>query len=177
MFDSDPTVMTMTAVFEPTDDYRVELRRIWNAALPLLVVCMLNPSTADDNGNDPTILTLIHFARLWGYGGLLVVNLYSFCSSSPVTMLSAIDPIGPRNRLYVGKAIAYANGTTKRILVAWGNDGTNAPLKPWIIDHCLASQVRMTCLGMTASGEPKHPMARGLHRIPRDKQPEDWIPF
>lgn len=25
------------------------------------------------------------------------------------------------------------------------------------------------CLGITASGAPKHPMARGRHRIPRDQ--------
>jgi hypothetical protein len=165
--------MQMTAVFGGWDNiYRYELRRIWDDKLPLLVVCMLNPSTADHQSNDPTILTLIHFAKLWGYGGLLIVNLFAFRSSSPAAMFKAEDPIGLRNGDYLHLAILYARDNGARMLAAWGNDGNERAF--WTIERALNLGVELISLGTTQSGAPKHPMARGLHRIARDQQPIVW---
>ncbi|AMX93747.1 MULTISPECIES: DUF1643 domain-containing protein [Mesorhizobium] len=165
--------MQMTAVFGGWDNiYRYELRRVWNADLPMLVVCMLNPSTADHQKNDPTILALIHFAKLWGYGGLLIVNLYAFRSSSPAVMFKAEDPVGPYNLNSVHAAILYAHNHGGKMLAAWGNDGQDPSF--WFIERALNLGVELICLGTTRSGAPKHPMARGLHRIPRDQQPITW---
>lgn len=155
----------------PNDCYRVELRRIWDDTKPLLVVCMLNPSTADSRINDPTILTLIHFGKLWGYGGLLVVNLRSFRSSKPEDMYAARDSEGPDNHDYIRAALRYAHETKRPALAAWGNAKVSAEkfmreAEIWNVD--------LICLGTTLSGQPKHPLARGLHRVPRDQQPILW---
>ena len=81
--------MRKSAVISACGIYRIELRRIWDDAKPVLIVCMLNPSRADDQRNDPTVLALIHFASLWGYGGILIINLFSYRSSSPAEMMAA----------------------------------------------------------------------------------------
>jgi hypothetical protein len=39
---------------------------------------MLNPSTADGTDDDATIRKCMKFARAWGYGGILVVNLLAW---------------------------------------------------------------------------------------------------
>lgn len=171
---SDLFGMKMMAGFSgPADCYRDHLIRCWDDKVQLLVVCMLNPSTADHQTNDPTILTLIHFAKLWGHGGLLVVNLCAFRSSSPAMMRAAADPVGPENDKALLNAMMYARASG-RILVAWGNDGDFLGRDDWFCERALSLGLSLICLGTTRSGAPKHPMARGLHRIPRDQQPLTW---
>jgi hypothetical protein len=166
--------MMMTAVI--VDCWRYELKRIWDDTLPLLVVCMLNPSNADHERNDPTILTLIHFAKLWGYGGIWVVNLFAFRASSPAEMMKEdyFDAVGPLNHGYHSDAISYAKANGRSALAAWGNDGTHYDAGAYFSAFAKTAGVDLVCLGTTQSGQPKHPLARGLHRIPRDQQPIVW---
>lgn len=168
--------MQMTAYFSGVDDcYRDELRRIWNDELPLLVVCMLNPSIADAERNDPTILALIHFAKLWGYGGLLIVNLYSLRTPSPAEMMRHPEPIGSGNSKAINAALDYARANGGQVLAAWGNDGGFDGRDEWFCS--VATKIYaldLICLGVTKGWKPKHPMARGKHRIPRDQQPIVW---
>lgn len=165
--------MKSSAVLSDCGAYRYELRRIWEPDLPMLAVCMLNPSRADDEINDPTILALIHFAKLWGYGGILIVNLYGFRSSSPAEMFKQGGAaIGTENYRYTAAAVHYAKANGGKLLVAWGNGGKarSAFFAEWV--RC--QDVELICLGITRDGSPKHPMARGKHRIPRNQQPMTW---
>lgn len=138
----------------------------------MLVVCMLNPSTADADANDPTILTLIHFGKLWGYGGIFVVNEKAYRSSSPAEMQRQDDPRGPDNGRSVKLAVRYARDNKRPVLAAWGNGGTGKLLT----ELAYQEGVPLICLGTTQDGSPKHPLARGVHRIPRDQQPIAWSP-
>lgn len=167
--------MRRTAVFsdDPLKLYRLELRRVWDDRLPLLPVCMLNPSWADDEKEDMTLLTLIHFARLWGYGGLLIVNLYAYRASQPNEMFKMGEAaVGKDNERYLASAVLYARENGGKILVAWGNDGQERAR--WFTRCVEMHGVQMVCLGTTQNGSPKHPAARGVHRIPRDQMPIDW---
>lgn len=167
--------MRRSAIIGGVDhEYRYELRRIWDDALPLLVVCMLNPSRADHEIDDPTILTLIHFGKLWGYGGLLIVNLYALRSSSPAVMFAAgAAAMGVDNEKHLLSAMVYAAANGGNMLAAWGNDG--AERTGFFCQVALdVHRLTLLCLGRTQSGAPKHPMARGKHRIPRDMQPQIW---
>jgi hypothetical protein len=168
-----------TARISECGRYRFKLARIWQADQPLLVTCMLNPSTADAEKDDPTIRTLMQFSKAWGYGGLLVVNLFALRTPSPQELLAT--PFDERkgmkseNATHVSEALAYARHTSGKALAAWGN------VHPHLISDTnyaihLAHQhyVHLICLGITANGFPKHPMARGTHRIHADQQP---IPF
>lgn len=166
--------MEMSAVISECGSYRTELRRVWNRDLPLLVVCMLNPSTADHQKNDPTIVTLIHFAKLWGYGGLLIVNLFAFRASEPAAMMKASEPFGP-NGATLASAMDYARANGGRLLAAWGNHGDHHDRAEWFSNRALQIyRLTLICLGTTKGWKPKHPMARGKHRIPRDQQPVIW---
>jgi hypothetical protein len=158
----------------PDDRYRYELRRVWNDGLPLLVVCMLNPSTADHQVNDPTILALIHFATLWGYGGILVINLWAYRASSPKEMMKADSPIGADNHVHIHNALIYASDNGGKLLAAWGNGGAFEDRAEWFCSRARSHGVSLICLGTTKGWHPKHPMARGKHRIARDQRPVVW---
>lgn len=133
---------------------------------------MLNPSRADAEQDDPTILALIWFAQLWGYGGIEVINLRSWRASRPRYLFAAeadgIDTIGPANEAAWRDMRTYARCNNLPILVAWGNNAPGADVARFAAffdGHALI------CLGTTGAGAPIHPAARGKHRIPRDQQP------
>lgn len=170
-------LLKRSAALSPDGVYRYELRRVWDESLPLLPVCMLNPSTANHEVDDPTVRTLMHFSRMWGYGGLIIVNLFALRTSRPSELRKAAKPMGEDNGGWVVATIAYAKSNGGKMLAAWGNDGEAvigdySPARASLFrDLAREHGIKLICLGHTESGAPKHPMARGKHFIPRDQQP------
>lgn len=174
-----PRLLESSAIISECGRFRYVLRRVWDRTKPILVVCMLNPSTADANKNDPTILQLIWFAKNWGYGGIHIVNLFALRTSKPQELLAHKDRQGPQNAEYLHAAmliVKMAAQTPPAMLVAWGNGGDLDQRHEWFTHE--ATQVyglTLICLGETQNCSPKHPMARGKHRIPRAMPPKVWI--
>jgi len=84
------------AKFSACRKYRYALWRNWDESKPYAMIIGLNPSTADENKNDPTITRCINFATSWGYGGVCVTNLFAYCATVPSDMKASNDPIGTR---------------------------------------------------------------------------------
>jgi hypothetical protein len=105
------------AVISECGRYRYSLRRTWDAALPSVLFVMLNPSTADADADDNTIRKCIGFARRWGYGELLVWNLYAYRATDPRELAAAADPIGRLNEDHLWPLMERAD----RIVAAWGS--------------------------------------------------------
>lgn len=123
----------------------------------------LNPSTADARQDDPTIRRCIGFARDWGYGGLVVTNLFAFRATYPADLKAAADPVGPRNDAWIRRMA----GQVEIIVAAWGNDGL------WLdrserVQQMLAG--RLHCLRLNAGGEPAHPLY-----LPAGLNPFVWL--
>lgn len=170
---TDP-IVARDAVIE--SDYRYCLTRSWDMQRPILVVTMLNPSTADANKDDPTLKRLIHFASSWGYGALHIINLYAWRSPSPNDMFAAPNRIGPRNEFYWDEACTIAKKNGGQLLVAWGNDGNyEGQAKKFANIATGKYQLDLICMGQTLSGSPKHPMARGRGRVSNDQKPIPWV--
>jgi hypothetical protein len=159
-----------TAVISPCGLFRNSLTRTWDEALPVLPVVMVNPSKADHQVNDPTVLRLVAFARRWGYGGILIENLNEYRSSHPFELETAADPVGPETDRHL-RALVERGG---EILVAWGNNGTFRDRDKSFLQMARAAGTRLICLGTTGAGHPKHPLARGKYRVPEDFVP---VPF
>lgn len=66
--------MLRAAVFSPDRAHRYRLTREWYSDRPPFVVIGLNPSTADESQDDPTIRRCLSFARREGCGSLVMVN-------------------------------------------------------------------------------------------------------
>lgn len=151
--------------------YRYWLRRTWNDDLPVMVWVMLNPSTADHEVDDPTILACMDFARRNDCGGILVVNLFAFRSPHPKVMLSADDPIGPDNDHFILEAVRGSVAAGGMVIAAWGTNGSHLDRDLQVVDLLEAHGLEVMCFGKTKDGHPKHPLARGTHRIDRDTKP------
>jgi hypothetical protein len=107
--------------------HRYWLHRRWNKDLPWCVFVMLNPSTADAFKDDPTIRACIAYARELGCGGIIVVNLYAYRSSTPAGLAIAArlghDVVGGDNDAHVKLAINMVNARRGgRVICAWGNN-------------------------------------------------------
>jgi len=139
------------AVIDPTGMYRYLLWRTWDTSLPPLAFIMLNPSTADENADDPTLRRCLGFARVWGYGRLSVVNLFAYRSTDPSALRTAVDPIGPENNAHITVAAVGAS----LVIAAWG-DGGRLGGRDGDVLRRLGGPVQ--CLGVTAHGNPRHPL-------------------
>jgi hypothetical protein len=123
---------------------------------------MLNPSTADERTDDATIARCARRARRWGYGGLVVTNLFAFCTSDPARLRRARDPIGPEN----DAAIADAALGAAIVVCAWGVGGTLRRRAEAVRSLLARLGIDPYCLAWTRSGEPAHPLYLGSDRAP-----------
>ena len=148
------------AVFSIDRVYRYGLWRIWNDTLPKVLFIGLNPSTADEVKNDPTIRRCIGYAKDWGYGGYIMGNIFGFRSTDPKIMKATNDPIGPENNAWLLKLHDEADLT----IGAWGNHGKFMDRGMEVMD--LISDLK--CLKITDQGFPYHPLylPKSLEPIP-----------
>lgn len=145
-----------SAVFSRDQRYRYRLDRWWGDG-PRVAWVMLNPSTADDVQDDPTIRRCIGFSRDWGYDGLTVVNLWPFCAASPRDLKAWLrtDPQTPAHlsNLNIRRRVA---SEAPFVLAAWGAqagmEGTAA------LDYMLVHGLDVRHLGLTRDGAPRHPL-------------------
>jgi len=157
--------------------FRWALTRRWGVGKQICWV-MLNPSSADHRRDDPTILRTIKFTRLWGFAALTVVNLYPFRSSRPPECRRWAQSAMARQAMERNAAIvAHEAHQAALVVAAWGGHAWDVLWVNAILDAILTGPTagpEIYCLGRTKTGCPKHPLARGKHRIPDDQQPVLW---
>ena len=155
--------MKNTAAFSPCRRYRYALWRSWDDGLPRVMFVGLNPSTADESTDDPTLRRCMRFARDWGYGGVCTANLFALRATDPKLMLSVDEPIGPDNDTWLQRLASEA----ALVIAAWGNHGAH-------LGRSRAVRVllpRLHCLAVNRSGEPAHPLYQPASRRPRPLPP------
>ncbi len=140
------------AKFSECRRYRYALWRKWDTELhgELVTFIGLNPSMADETFDDQTISRCIRFAKDWGYGGLLMLNVFGFRATDPKIMQAAKDPIGPGNDTAFRSYLPQAG----MIVAAWG---VHCP-PDRERQLCEAIGREIYCLGRTKDGRPKHPL-------------------
>jgi hypothetical protein len=110
---------TSSATFSPCRRYRYTLTRTWAPDNLTINFVMLNPSTADEVSNDPTVERCERRARMWNYGTLIVTNIFAWRSTDPAALREVPDPVGPGN----DEAIVRASQEAQLVVCGWGKDG------------------------------------------------------
>lgn len=140
------------AVLDHNRQHRFLLWRFWNDA-PRMFFIGLNPSTANELADDPTVRRLYGFAQNWGYGGLYICNLFSFITPYPKELLTDV-----RNHKANTPAIQMALGLSVLTICGWGDgiklveQGTERAKAVYELTDA------PMCFGLTESGNPKHPL-------------------
>jgi hypothetical protein len=127
---------------------------------------MLNPSTATETQNDPTVERCERRARALGFGAFRVTNIFAYRATDPRVMRAQADPVGPENDAAIrDSALNWAD----RIICAWGTHGAHLGRGPQAAALLRATGKPLFTLGLTQDGHPKHPLYIGY-----DRQPELW---
>lgn len=156
--------MKRWAHFSPCRRYRYSLWREWGPHTTYAMFVGLNPSTADETNDDPTVRRCIRFAQDWGYGALCMTNAFAFRATDPRVMKAESEPIGPEND-FVLRQLAEHAGV---VVAAWGAHGTHRGREAWLRLHLPG----LHYLRLTKDGHPGHPLY-----LPADLKPQPWTEY
>ena len=151
-----------TAHVSNCGSYRYSLTREWARPSPAAndkggsacLFVMLNPSTADGMDDDPTIRRCVSFANSWGYGRLVVCNLFALRATDPRALYKSADPVGSLNVVTVAANVVEAG----LIVCAWGVYGHLKNAGSLFVDGCRRNGHAVHHLGLTTAGHPRHPL-------------------
>jgi hypothetical protein len=118
---------------------------------------LLNPSTADEIKNDPTVERCVRRSNRLGYKIVVVANAFALRSTDPAELRKHADPVGPENDKWIERAAASANA----VVLGWGTDGEIEGRGRALAARLAAIGVRPLCLGVTKGGQPRHPLYIG----------------
>ncbi|WP_299027405.1 DUF1643 domain-containing protein [uncultured Sulfitobacter sp.] len=153
------------AVYSDCERFRYSLRRVWDADAPRVTFVMLNPSTATEVQNDPTIERCEQRARRLEFGGFCAVNIFALRATDPRDMRAAADPEGPDNAAALRESAQWAD----TVIAAWGVHGEHRNQGPQTAAQLRAEGYALHHLGLTKAGHPRHPLY-----LPYSAQPVLW---
>lgn len=153
------------ALFSPCRKYRYRLWRTWGESAPAVFV-MLNPSTADETDNDPTVERCERRARAMGFGGLRVANIFALRSTAPAALYAIDDPIGKDNDAAIIESVSGSG----LVVCAWGTHGNLLGRGEKVLEMIRGSGIVPHYLKLNNDGTPKHPLYVGY-----DVEPQPWM--
>ncbi len=139
--------------------YRYTLERTWDAERPSVMFIGLNPSTADATHDDPTVRRCVGFAKRWGFGSMLLTNLFALRATDPRALMDVEDPIGPSNDRWIDRTKDRAS----LVVAAWGARGGLMDRDSEVAERFS----ELHCLGTTKDGSPRHPLYLRADAEPR----------
>jgi hypothetical protein len=149
-----------SATFSPCGRYRYELRRTWKPKARAMVFVGLNPSTADQSTDDPTIRLILGFADDWGFGTLVMLNVFAYRSTDPKALHARAsrrhEVIGPENDATIRRT--FMRHHRDKLVIGWGANGTLLERGRDVAAMALSVHRRPECFGLTQNGQPKHPL-------------------
>ena len=143
-------LVNKNATFSDCRKYRYALSRTWDSKKKTILFIGLNPSTADEKIDDPTIRRCINYAQNWGYGSFLMVNLFAYRATIPTELKNVKNPIGNDNDLYIIELLKKAD----LAVAAWGNEGSHLN-RDKEVKKIIPN---LMCLKINKSGQPAHPL-------------------
>ena len=149
------------ALYSPCERYRYGLERRWSDG-PLLLYVMLNPSTADELRNDPTIERCQRRALQLGFGALRIANLFAWRATRPEDLRRTDTPVGKGN----DALLLDWHGSADMTLAAWGVHGAHMGRGPQMAQTLPGP---LHHLGLTRGGHPRHPLY-----VPYATRPVPW---
>ncbi|MEO0378938.1 MAG: DUF1643 domain-containing protein [Pseudomonadota bacterium] len=154
-----------TAVYSDCERYRYSLTRVWNDKGRRVLFVMLNPSTATEVQNDPTVERCERRARHLGFGAFQVTNIFAWRATDPRDMKAASDPVGPDNDAALRAGTQWAD----EIIAAWGTHGAHLDRGAAVASLLQGADAPLFHLGLSKEGHPKHPLY-----LPYAQEPLIW---
>jgi len=145
---------TSGAAFSSCRRWRYLLWRSWDSTKAVVNFLMLNPSTADEVLLDPTCARVRAYAERWGFGAVLVTNLFAWRATNPRALKETKDPVGRAN----DRAILRAASEAALVVAAWGNHGIYRGRSLHVLTLLRSANIPIQALRVTSLGQPTHPL-------------------
>lgn len=145
------------AEYSDCERYRYSLTRVWDADGRRALFIMLNPSTATELQNDPTVERCERRARTLGFGAFRVLNIFAWRATDPRDMRAVADPVGAENDQTIRQSLAWAD----QVICAWGTHGAHRDRGRDVEALLRGAGVDLFHLGLSKDGHPKHPLYIG----------------
>jgi hypothetical protein len=177
------------AIFSDDMKYRYRLWRCWKPELPRACFILLNPSTADEIANDPTVERQIRRVERWKdrnatlfgeaaatareFGSLEVVNVCAWRSSDPSALYEVEDPVGDENGEAIHTACESALDTEGIVICGWGTHADKLDAGKYTLHQILLDSLGnmpLCALKLNQDGTPVHPLY-----LPYDIPPRKWV--
>jgi hypothetical protein len=153
------------AVFSRCRRWRYLLWRRWDESRPVANFLMLNPSTADEHKLDPSCTRARNYAGRWGFGAVVITNIFAWRATDPEEMKSVQNPVGRGNDAAIVKAAREA----KLVVCAWGNHGAHLDRSDAVLALLHRTGIRLHALRVNGAGHPAHPLY-----LPASLTPTPW---
>jgi hypothetical protein len=153
------------AVFSACRRWRYLLWRRWDEAKPAANFLMLNPSTADEFQLDPSCTRARNYAERWGFGAVIITNIFGWRSTDPAQLRVVKNPVGRGN----DRAIVKAAREAKLVVCAWGNHGKHLGRANDVVEILRGQKIALSTLRLNGAGEPAHPLY-----LPGSLKPTRW---
>lgn len=146
------------AHFSDCEKFRYWLRRDWDLTLPVISFLMLNPSTADEVQNDPTIERCQRRAITMGFGSMIIVNLFPFRMTDSTQLNTVDDLLGDAKA--ADDCILRAVEISEQTVCGWGKHSLAMPRAQHVLQKLQAAnlQHKVMCLQLNADNSPQHPL-------------------
>jgi len=149
-----PDIIHADAVFDATRKYRYALYRTWDEKKPdVMIFIGLNPSTADETHDDPTVRKCINVAKRDNCGSMVMLNIFAYRSTNPKGLSDVDDPVG---RPFNNQAISSHCQGQRWIVVAWGRHGKYMNREEEVLN--LLKGKELLCFFTNKDNSPMHPL-------------------
>ena len=160
-----PSGSSVIARFSVCERYRYELSEVWDSNKPLLLWILMNPSVANFDHSDPTLIKTGKYSRAWGFGGQLVGNVHAYRATDKNRLLEVKDPVGPEND---EMSLKMAN-EAKTIVLAFGQPPKMLRSRGQDLIKLLRHHSGLSYLRLSQDGTPSHPLY-----LPSDLSPQPY---
>lgn len=140
------------AIFSDCKNYRYVLERTFTSGKGSVNFILLNPSTADEFHNDPTIAKCEKWCIDNNIKTMYITNVFAFRATEPKDMLQSKDPIGQYNEGY----LLHVANISDIIICGWGNHATHFNRHKELLK--LLAHFTLRCFKINKNGSPCHPL-------------------
>lgn len=110
----------------------------------------INPSTADEDSFDQTLSNCKSVAHKFGFGGVVLVNLFAVRDKNPSIVDKQSDPVGPDNNEYL---LRFSDEVDCAV-AAWGEAEADYPKRVQQVQRTIDRN--LWAIYLTGEGYPKH---------------------
>ncbi|MEK4878758.1 MULTISPECIES: DUF1643 domain-containing protein [Paenibacillus] len=150
------STITSRAIFSDNGEYRYRLSRTWDEEKKKGVLLMLNPSKATELLTDRTVMNVTNFLINAGYGGIEVINLFSYMTPDTKNLRNRDLNYERYNDSYILDVVSCVENPI--VIIGWGSDSSKYITRKRQVEKLITLYAdKLKCFQDKNKRKPRHP--------------------